>query len=88
VDVRTRECLVCESDTGLPAAPVTTLLDQVALTRGYMQRIVCDYGSKFRSRAVDAWAYDRGIVVDFIQPGKPIQDALGESFNGCLRPEW
>jgi putative transposase len=88
VDVRTRECLVCESDTSLPAARVIPLLDQVALDRGYPQRITCDNGPEFRSRALDAWAYAHGVALDFIQPGTPVQNAFGESFNGRMRHEW
>lgn len=88
VDVRTRECLVCESDTSLPAVRVINLLDQVAIDRGYPKRIICDNGPEFRSRAFDAWAYENGVVVAFIQPGKPAQNAFGESFNGKMRNEW
>jgi putative transposase len=88
IDVRTRECLVCESDTSLPAVRVIELLDQVAIERGYPWRIICDNGPEFRSRAFDAWAYEHGVVVAFIQPGKPAQNAFGESFNGKMRNEW
>lgn len=88
VDVRTRECLVCESDTSLPAPRVIELLEQVAIERGYPRRIICDNGPEFRSRAFDAWAYEHGVVVAFIQPGKPAQNAFGESFNGKMRNEW
>lgn len=88
VDVRTRECLVCESDTSLPTARVIDLLDEVAIDRGYPRRLVCDNGPEFRSRAFDAWAYEHGVVVGFIQPGKPAQNAFGESFNGKMRNEW
>lgn len=88
LDVRTRECLVCESDTSLPAVRVVELLDQVAIERGYPKRIICDNGPEFRSRAFDAWAYEHGVTVAFIQPGKPAQNAFGESFNGKLRNEW
>jgi len=88
MDVRTRECLVCESDTSLPAARIIDLLDQVAIERGYPRRIVCDNGPEFRSRAFDAWAYEHGVVLAFIQPGKPAQNAFGESFNGKMRNEW
>jgi len=45
------------------------------------------YGSEFTSRAFDAWAYARNIKIDYIQPGKPIQNCFVESFNGSLRDE-
>lgn len=88
VDVRSRECLTSESDTSLPAKRVIAILDQVALDRGYPKRIVCDNGPEFRSRAFDAWAYEHGIAIEFIQPGKPVQNAHCESFNGKMRNEW
>ena len=50
-------------------------------------RLSLDNGSEFRSRAFDAWAADRGIELCFIQPGKPVQNAFIESFNGKLRDE-
>jgi len=50
-------------------------------------RVSLDNGSEFRSRAFDAWAADRGIELNFIQPGKPIQNSHIESFNGRLRDE-
>lgn len=56
-------------------------------TRGQPVRLSLDNGSEFRSRAFDAWAADRGIALAFIQPGKPIQNAHIESFNGRLRDE-
>ena len=88
IDVRSRECLVCESDTSLPSRRVIQLLDEVGLDRGYPDRIVCDNGPEFRSRAFDAWAYERGITIAFIQPGKPVQNCFGESFNGKMRDQW
>ena len=49
--------------------------------------IITDNGSEFRSRAFDSWAYARGVKLDFIQPGKPVQNGFIESFNGTLRNE-
>lgn len=42
---------------------------------------------EFRSEALDQWADRRGVALLFIQPGKPIQNAFAESFNGRLRDE-
>lgn len=50
-------------------------------------RIQCDNGSEFISRALDKWAYDLGVVMDFSRPGKPMDDATVESFNGSFRDE-
>ena len=82
-----REDLASEVDTSLPAVRVIRVLDEIALERGYPARIVIDNGSEFRSAAVDAWAYEHGVALEFIEPGKPIQNAAVESFNGRMRDE-
>jgi putative transposase len=64
-----------------------TALDTVCAVRGAPARLSLDNGSEFRSRAFDAWAADTGIELAFIQPGKPVQNAHIESFNGRLRDE-
>ena len=49
--------------------------------------IITDNGSEFTSRAFDACAYARGVKIDYIQPGKPMQNGFIESFNGSFRDE-
>ena len=71
----------------LPSVAVIAALDTVIAARGQPVRLSLDNGSEFRSRAFDAWAADRGIELCFIQPGKPVQNAFIESFNGKLRDE-
>ena len=46
-----------------------------------------DDESEFTSKANNIWAYERQIVQTFIEPGKPIQNATIESFNGKFRDE-
>jgi putative transposase len=46
-----------------------------------------DHGPEFQSRALEDWAYRRGVQLDFIRPGKPVENALIESFNGRLRDD-
>ena len=46
-----------------------------------------DHGTEFTSRALDEWAYRNGIALDFIRPGKPVENGFIESFNGKLRDE-
>jgi putative transposase len=87
VDTCTRECLAIEVDTSLGGERVVRVLDQLRVTRGLPVRIVCDNGPEFRSRALDAWAYQHHVSLHFIQPGKPVQNAYIESFNGRLRQE-
>ncbi len=52
-----------------------------------------DNGPEFTGRVLDAWAYDKGVELRFIEPGKPTQNAFVESFNGrfrdeCLNQHW
>ena len=49
--------------------------------------IVTDNGPEFASKALHAWAYRRGITLHFIEPGKPVQNAFIESFNGTCRDD-
>ncbi|MFN8670406.1 MAG: DDE-type integrase/transposase/recombinase [Gemmatimonadaceae bacterium] len=87
VDACTRENLMITVNHSLPSVAVIAALDAVIATRGQPVRLSLDNGSEFRSRAFDALAADRGIALAFIQPGKPIQNAHIESFNGRLRDE-
>jgi hypothetical protein len=60
----------------------------VALSESDMSTVhVAQPGPEFRSQASDAWAYERKVVLDFIQPGKPIQNAVLESYNGRMRDD-
>ena len=45
------------------------------------------YGPEFAGKALDEWAYHRGVKLNFIRPGKPVENAFAESFNGRLRDE-
>jgi putative transposase len=87
VDAFTRECLATEVDTSLPGERVVRVLEQLGQDRGYPKAITVDNGPEFTGRALDAWAYERGVALEFIQPGKPVQNAHIESFNGRLRDE-
>jgi transposase InsO family protein len=60
---------------------------------GLPQTIVVDNGPEFAGRTLDVWAYARGVTLRFIRPGKPIENAYVESFNGkfrdeCLNEHW
>jgi putative transposase len=46
-----------------------------------------DNGPEFISKALDQWAYENGVRLDFISPGKPVENAFIESFNASLRKE-
>jgi len=87
VDDFTRECPAIEVDHSLPGERVTRTLDQIASERGFPVAIVCDNGPEFAGQTVDLWAHKHGVSLLFIEPGKPVQNAYIESFNGKLRDE-
>ena len=87
VDDFTRECPVIEVDFSVPGERVVRVLDRLARTRGLPASICCDNGPEFAGQALDQWAHANGVLLDFIDPGKPVQNAFAESFNGRLRDE-
>jgi putative transposase len=87
VDIFTREVLAIEVDTSLPGGRVVRVLERLAIGRGAPDEIVLDNGPELAGKAVDQWAYERGVQLRFIEPGKPVQNAFVESFHGRLRDE-
>ena len=87
VDDYSREAPAMTVDTSLTGARVVAVLERLAETRGLPQAITIDNGPEFAGSALDAWAYRRGVRLHFIEPGKPVQNAYVESFNGRLRDE-
>jgi putative transposase len=87
LDIYTRRDLAIETDTSINAVRVVRVLNELALRYGLPEIIVMDNGPEFRSKALDAWAYERGVKMHFIEPGKPVQNAYVESFNDKFRHE-
>jgi len=87
IDNYSRECPVIEVDTSLGGARVVSVLERLSETRGLPEAITIDNGPEFAGKALDEWAYRKGVKLDFIRPGKPIENAFAESFNGRLRDE-
>jgi putative transposase len=87
VDDYTRECLAIVVDTSLGGLRVRRILEHVIGQRGRPESIVVDNGPEFRGRALTAWSEQRRVRLQFIEPGKPTQNAFIESFNGRLREE-
>jgi putative transposase len=87
VDDYSRECPVIEVDTSLGGARVVSVLERLAETRGLPNVITTDNGPEFTGRALNEWAYLKGVQLNFIRPGKPIENAYAESFIGRLRDE-
>ena len=63
------------------------MMEHVAFMRGCPKFIKTDNGSEFISKALDKWAYENHVTMDFSRPGKPTDNAFIESFNGRLRQE-
>jgi putative transposase len=87
VDEFTREALATVVATPISGARVTRELDLLTTHRGKPTTIVSDNDAEFIRKAVDAWAYGAGVKLHFIRPGKSVENAYVESFNGHLRDE-
>jgi putative transposase len=87
VDDFNRECLAAQVDTSITGARVVRVLEQLRELRGLPQVLVTDNGPEFAGQALDVWAYEQGVKLHFIEPGKPVQNAFIESFNGKMRDE-
>jgi len=93
VDAYTREALAIDVDQGIKGEQVVEVMDRIASIRGAPRTIRVDNGPEFTSKALDRWAYENGVTLDFSRPGKPTDNAFVESFNGrfrdeCLNTHW
>lgn len=87
VDDFTRYCAAIEVDTSISGARVVQVLERLAEEHRLPEVIVTDNGPEFTGKALDSWAYKHKVRLDFIRPGKPVENAFIESFNGRLRDE-
>ncbi|WP_247355322.1 IS3 family transposase, partial [Bradyrhizobium sp. 160] len=87
VDDVTKECLGAIPDTSISGRRVARELTMIVERRGKPGSIISDNGTEFTCNAMLAWCKDTGIDWHFIAPGKPIQNAFVESFNGRMRDE-
>lgn len=85
IDDFNREVLWIEIDTSLPSERVIRVLDMLALWHGYPQQIRVDNGPEFISHKLADWAAQCQVALDFIEPGKPAQNAYIERFNRTYR---
>ena len=93
VDNFTRVSLALAVDQGIKGEQVAEVLDRIVAERGAPKSIRVDNGPEFVSKALDRWAYEHGVTLDFSRPGKPTDKAYVESFNGrrreeCLNVNW
>jgi putative transposase len=87
VDNYSRECVAVEVGQSLKGDDVVSVLNRVKEARGVPRSIRVDNGSEFISKAVDKWAYDNTVELDFSRPGRPTDNAFAESFIGSFRDE-
>lgn len=85
LDDYNREALAIEVDTSFRAERVIRVLEQIVKWRGKPQRIRVDNGPEFISSKLGLWCEEHQIHLQFIQPGKPSQNAYIERFNGSFR---
>jgi putative transposase len=93
VDDFTKEAIDIVVDYGISGQYVARVLDRAGQFRELPRVIRTDQGPEFTGKALDQWAYQRGIALRLIQAGKPIQNAYVGSFNGrfrdeCLNEHW
>ena len=88
IDDFNREGLVIEVDFSLPAERVIRALDQVIEWRGKPLHIRCDNGPEYISHLLAQWAEKHKIILLFIQPGNPQQNAYVERYNRTIRYDW
>ena len=87
VDNWSRQSPVLEARFWMSGEIVGQVLDRALSGTPGPRSITVDHGTEFQSRALEDWAYQRSVQLDFIRPGKPVENAFIESFNGRLRDE-
>jgi putative transposase len=85
VDDFNREALAIEVDTSLPSTRVTRVLDRIAEVRGLPRRLRFDNGPEFTAVAIAEWADENQVELEFIKPGRPMQNGFIERFNRTYR---
>jgi putative transposase len=85
IDDFNREALAIEIDTGISAQRVVRILDQIAVWRGLPEKIRFDNGPELTALAVADWAEEKGVALEFIKPGRPMQNGFIERFNRSFR---
>ena len=87
VDAFTREALAINVDQGIKGEQVVEVMARISSIRGAPKTIRVDNGPEFISKALDRWAYENGVTLDFSRPGKPTDNAFVDAFIGRLRDE-
>ncbi len=87
IDQWSRESVLMEANVALTGQSVVDALEALSARRPLPKAITVDHGTELTSKALDEWADQYGVALDFIRPGEPVENAFIESFNGRLRDE-
>lgn len=88
VDNYSRKCMAIFVNQGIKGDHVVAVMESLRIENNALpKKIRVDNGSEFISKALDKWAYDNHVILDFSRPGKPTDNAYIESFNGSFRDE-
>lgn len=88
IDDHNLEAITVEIDFSLPAQRVIRSLNQLIKCRGKPAQIRCDNVPEYISNALKDWAKDRDIILSYIEPGNPQQNAYVERYNRTMRYDW
>jgi len=87
VDNYSRQCLAIKVGQHIRGEDVVNVINQLKTENGAPRYIKVDNGPAFISKELDKWAYENNVTLDFSRPGKPVDNAFIESFNGSFRDE-
>ena len=87
MDNFSRECPGILVDQSIRSEDVVKFMERISWTRGLPERVFLDNGPEFIGKALDRWAYENKVTLEFSRPGKPTDNAFIESFNGSFRDE-
>jgi putative transposase len=87
IDQYSRQSPMLEPAFAHSGRSVCEALERVVAKVGTPVSITVDHGTEFTSKALEEWAWARGVKLDFIRPGTPTENGHIESFNGRLRDE-
>lgn len=87
IDQLSRESPLIEVDFSMSGQKVASALERYVTQYSAPLSLTVDHGTEFTSKALEEWAWRRNVKLDFIRPGKPMENGHIESFNGRLRDE-
>jgi putative transposase len=79
--------MAIEAGQSLKGADVVRTLNRLKHEGRVPKLLFCDNGSEFTGQAMDLWAYQNHVKIDFSRPATPTDNAFVESFNGTFRDE-